>query len=102
MLLPPDIRGLHQAYDRAGEWPAAGTLEEYQAATARSAKAAIFASYLEYRWSKRFRFWENPAAYEFSETQAIRLRERLRTAREIAEHREWELRRLLGPCRGHA
>jgi hypothetical protein len=105
---PPDLRGRSQAYDHAGPWPLVGTIEEYEAATKRAVKAAHFAFALEYRWNMRFRFWENPAAYEASAPQARRLQERQHEARRIAEDREWELRQLrevvlwFSPHRGSA
>ena len=87
-------RGRRQAIRRAGCWPIGGAIEEYRAAADRAVREAQKAHTIEYRWNTRHRFWERPDAWAASEPRAARIRARRELAIEIAEDREYLLRRL--------
>ncbi len=89
---PRDI-GEAQAIARAGPWPAFGDLAAYRVATERAIRAARRCMGIEYRWNCRFRLWEMPEDDLIAE-HAERMTARRRLAIEIAEAREYLLKRL--------
>ena len=85
--------GEAQAIAAAGPWPIAGSLLLLQAATRRAVHAAVRAHTLEYRWCMRFRLWEHHDEPRV-ELHTARITARRHKAIEIAEDREYLLRRL--------
>jgi hypothetical protein len=82
---------------RAGPWPRGGTIAEYEAAAALAEREARRTGDIEWRWNTRFRLWEPPQRDDPAVARhAARLAARRHKAIEIAEDRQWLLRRLVG------
>ena len=91
-----DIRdaGEETACRRAGPWPAAGNLLDYELAAARAHRAACHTGDIGYRYSRRFGLWHRMPD-DRAQCQLDRLAARRQMAIDIAEDRRWLLRRLL-------
>jgi hypothetical protein len=95
--------GERQAIRRAGPWPVHGTLEAYTLATDRAVREARRTQDIEIRWNMRFRLWEPPQRDDpVVAHHTARLAARRHKAIEIAEDREWLLRKLTAAPGGSA
>jgi hypothetical protein len=97
--LPPDVlirvAGEDQALRRAGPWPQGGSFAMRMAAAERATIQARRTADIGIRFNQRYRFWENPGAWERAAPQLDRLAARRRMAITIAEERDRVLRRMM-------
>jgi hypothetical protein len=102
--LPPDIlirvAGEDQAFRRAGPWPQCGSFAMLMAAAERADIEARRTTDISIRFNQRYRFWENPDAWERAAPQFDRLAARRRMAITIAEERDRVLRRMMDDLPG--
>jgi hypothetical protein len=102
-MMPPDIiriAGEDQAFRRAGPWPQGGSFTMCMASADRADTEARRTADIGIRFNQRYRFWENPGAWERAAPQLDRLAARRQMAIIIAAERDRVLRRMLDDMPG--